>query len=155
MVERLDDRKGEQDAVEPMDMEMIPDGQVPAAAEFPGEVLGEGERGDVVVVATALDSVPAGVDGEGRYLAVSARTPYNRYPLPFTSLSATLTREDETVFDGDLTDTLHPDLGYHYGAVVDDVRTDDALTVTVDAPPQIARHEGYETAFFETGDVSM
>jgi hypothetical protein len=155
MYERLDDRKGDRDAVDPMEMEMMPGGQVPTTADLPGEVLGEGRSGDGVFVATALDSVPAGVDGEGTYLALSARTPYNRYPLPFMSLSATLSREGTAVFEGDLTDALHPDLGYHYGAVVDGVQSGDELSVSVDAVPQIARHEGYETAFLAMDDVTL
>jgi hypothetical protein len=151
----LDDRKGERDAVEPMEMGMRPSGQVPEPSALPGQLLGEGTSGDATVVATALDSVPAGVDGDGTYLAVSARTPYNRYPLPFMSLSATLSRDGEPVFEGDLTDTLHPDIGYHYGAVVDGVQSGDTLDIAVDAPPQIARHEGYETAFLALDAVSM
>jgi hypothetical protein len=138
-----------------MSMEMMPSGQVPASADLAGEVLGEGTIGDAVVVATALDSVPAGVDGAGTYLALSARTPYNRYPLPFMSLSATLSREGTAVFEGDLADALHPDLGYHYGAVVEGVQSGDELTVSVDAVPQIARHEGYETAFLAMDDVTL
>jgi len=153
--ERLDDRKGERDALEAMDMEMLPDGRAPPVADLPGDVLGEAESGDAAFVATALDAVPDGVDGEGRYLALSVRTPYNRYPLPFMSLSATLSRDDETVFEGDLTDTLHPDAGYHYGATVSSLQSGDVLDVTVSAPPQIARHEGYETAFFGMDGVSM
>lgn len=44
-----------------------------------------------------------------------------------------------------LTPATDPGLGYHYGAVVPDVGS--ALTLTVTAPPQVTRHEGYETAF--------
>jgi hypothetical protein len=153
--ERLDDRKGERDAVDPMSMEMRPSGQAPEKSAMPGRVLAEGTSGDATVLVTALDSVPAGVDGNGTYLAVSARTPYNYYPLPFMSLSATLSRDGETVFEGDLTDTIHPDIAYHYGAVVDDVQSGDTLDLTVDAPPQISRHEGYETAFLSMDAMSM
>jgi hypothetical protein len=153
--ERLDDRKGERDAVDPMSMEMRPSGQAPSKDALPGRLLAEGQSGDAAVLVTALESVPAGVDGSGTYLAVSARTPYNRYPLPFMSLSATLSRDGDTVFRGDLTDTLHPDLAYHYGAVVDGVQSGDTLELTVDAPPQIARHEGYETAFLSMDPLEL
>jgi hypothetical protein len=151
----LDDRKGERDAVSPMEMGMRPSGQVPEPSALPGQLLGDGTSGDAAIVATALDSVPAGVDGDGTYLAVSARTPHNRYPLPFMSLSATLSRDGEAIFEGDLTDTLHPDIGYHYGAVVDGVQAGDTLDIAIDAPPQIARHEGYETAFLSMDAVSL
>ncbi len=29
------------------------------------------------------------------------------------------------------------------------------MTVSVDTPPQVSRHEGYETAFFDFSDVSV
>jgi hypothetical protein len=152
--ERLADRQGERDAVDPMGMEMVPSGQVPSAGDLPGETLGTAESGDARLAVTTLP-VPAGVDGEGTYLAVSARTPYNRYPLPFMSLSAILSRGGEAVFDGELTATLHPDLGYHYGAVVDGVESGDGIDFSVAAPPQISRHEGYETAFLSLPDASL
>ncbi|MFB6297607.1 MAG: hypothetical protein ABEH56_03715, partial [Salinirussus sp.] len=57
-----------------------------------------------------------------------------------------LDRGGETVFDGRLTRTLDPDLGYHYGAVVGS-EPGDELTLSVLTQPQTARHEGYETAF--------
>ncbi len=155
MFERLDDRQGERDAVDPMEMGMRPTGRVPKPSALPGQLLGEGTSGDADIVAIALDSVPAGVDGDGTYLAVSARTPYNGYPLPFISLSTTVSRDGKAVFEGDLTDTLHPDVGYHYGAVVDGVQSGDTVDIAVSAPPQIARHEGYETAFLSMDAVSM
>jgi hypothetical protein len=147
--ERLDDRQGQRDAEAPMGMlgEMLP-GTVRAQ-------IHSDATADARFVVTTLSEPPAGVDGDGTYLAVSARTPYNRYPLPFMSLSGTLSRDGETVFEGDLVDTLHPDVGYHYGAVVDSVEDGDTLAIAIDAPPQIARHEGYETAFVQTGTVSL
>jgi hypothetical protein len=71
------------------------------------------------------------------------------------SLSGRLQRNGETVFDDILQTTIDPDLNYHYGAVVSDVQSGDELTVTVDAPPQTARHEGYEMAFFEMSDMEL
>jgi len=153
--ETFPDRQGERDAVAPMEMEMQPTGQLAPAGDLPGRALGEGTSGDATVVAQALDAVPAGVEGEGTYLAVSARTPHNRYPVPLMALSATLSRGSRTVFDGELTGAIHHELGYHYGAVVDGVEAGDELTVGVDAPPQVARHEGYETAFLEMDPVSV
>ena len=155
MYKRLEDHKGKRDAIDPMSMEMRPSGQAPATDDLPGQLLAEGESGDAVLAVVALDSAPAGVDGEGTYLAVCPRTPYNRYPLPFMSLSATLSRAGDTVFRGDLTDTIHPELSYHYGAVVDGVESGDTLELTVDAPPQISRHEGYETAFISMDPVEL
>jgi len=105
---------------------------------------------------TSLDDATAFDGGEDQqYLAVSPRTPYNRFPLPLMSLSATLSRDGEAVFDDYLYEWLDPDLGVHYGAVVDGVETGDELTISVDTPPQVSRHEGYETAFLNMPDATL
>ncbi|MEF8888264.1 MAG: hypothetical protein V5A30_10685, partial [Haloarculaceae archaeon] len=141
------DRGGERGAVDPRGMEMMPDAFALAVEDLPGQVLGSGRSNGAVLVATAIDGPPVGVDGEGTYLAVSARTRYNRMVIPAMGLAGTLTRGDETVFDGRLVRTLDPDLGYHYGAVIGSVEPGDELTLSVTTQPQTARHEGYETAF--------
>lgn len=155
MFKRLEEKKGQKGAVEPMQMEMMPLAQVPPKEKLPGKVVGDATSGDGVFVVTTLEQPPEGIDKSGRYLAVSARTPYNRYPLPFMSVSGTLTRNGESVFDGALTPTLDPDLNYHYGATVDDIKAGDTLELSIGAPPQVARHEGYETAFFEMSPMEL
>jgi uncharacterized protein involved in high-affinity Fe2+ transport len=147
MYRRLPGQQGDPGAVDPMEMEMLPLSRTPTGEELPGELLGEATSGDAVVLAVELPDPPAGVQGAGPYLAVSPRTPYNRYPLVGMGLSGRLERGSETVFEGTLAPTFDPELGYHYGATVPGVEAGDSVTVTVDAPPQIARHEGYETAF--------
>ncbi|WP_459193681.1 iron transporter [Halosimplex sp. J119] len=162
--ERLPDRQGEQGALDPMEMEMIPLSRAPATEDLPGTVLGETTSADAVFVATRLESPPAGfvesgdegggsADGES-YLAVSMRTPYNRYPIPATSVSATVDRGGETVFDDALAQTFDSDLGSHYGAVAD-VQSGDELTLSVGALPQFSRHEGYETAFVDFDEATI
>jgi hypothetical protein len=141
------DRGGEPGAVDPNSMGMMPDSFAPAVEELPGTVLGSGRSNGAVLVATALDSPPAGVEGEGGYLAVSARSRYNRMVVPAMGLAGAVRRDGEPVLDGRLVRTLDPDLGYHYGAVVDGVESGDELTLTPTTQPQTARHEGYETAF--------
>jgi hypothetical protein len=143
MFRNLEDTQGQKGAVNPMEMEMMPLAQLPPKDRLPGRVIGEGTSGDGKFIASVLDQPPAGIDQSGSYLAVSARTPYNRYPLPFMSLSGTLTRNGSSVFDGPLQPTLDPDLNYHYGAVVDGLQSGDALELILGAPPQVARHEGY------------
>ncbi len=150
----LDDRRGERDAVAPMEMDM-PVSRLPAEGDLAGEVVGQAKSGDGVFLTTILDEPPAGVDGDGQYLAVSARTPYNRYPLARMALSGTVRRDGETVFDGPLVATLDPNLDYHYGAAVDGLQSGDELTLSVTAPPQTFRHEGYETAFLSFEDVEL
>jgi len=140
---------GDRGAVDPMEMEAIPDATAPPVEDLPGEVLGEVNSNDAVLAATVLPESPEGVDGDGPYLAVSARTPYNRMLLPAMGLEAALTRDGETAFSGELVRTLDPDLSYHYGAALADtsVESGDELTLTPTVWPQIARHEGFETAF--------
>ena len=152
--ELLPDRQGERGAVESMDMEMLPVARAPDPEAIPGDAIGAPSTGDATLAVTRLSTPPEGIDGEGAYLAVSPRTPYNSYPLPFISLSATLTRDGSEAFAGALEPTFDPDLGYHYGAVADP-QAGDELTLSVDLPPQIARHEGYETAFLSFEDVSL
>ncbi|MFB6157081.1 MAG: hypothetical protein ABEJ34_04490 [Haloferacaceae archaeon] len=139
---------GQRGAVDPMSMSGVPAATAPPVQDLPGTVLGEVNSNDAVLVATLLDDPPAGVDGAGPYLAVSARTPYNRMLLPAMGLEATLSG-DGTAFSGELVRTLDPDLAYHYGATLDGatVASGDELTLTPTVWPQTARHEGYETAF--------
>ena len=143
------DNAGEPGALDPVEMDVLPLSFAPSTDDLPGTVLGSAEAGDVAFVAT----VRSGDDGD--YLAVSPRTKYNGYVLPAMSLSATLSRDGSSVFDDILTAAVGPDLGYHYGATVDAVESGDELTVTTDAPPQVSRHEGYETAFTDVPDVSV
>ncbi|GAA0654559.1 DUF7350 domain-containing protein [Salarchaeum japonicum] len=148
----LDDA-GERGAVEPMQMD-VPVNQLAPPAELPGSLVGTGTSGDAdVAVVVADDAARFGGRESERYLAVSPRTPYNRFPLPLASVSATATTGGETVHDGPLTATLDPELGYHYGAPVADAP--DEVAVSFDAPPQVARHEGYETAFLDMPTVSV
>jgi hypothetical protein len=134
-------------AVDPMSMGSLPTAIAPAESDLPGTVLGSGTSNDARLVVTALDDPPSGVDGSGTYLAVSARSRYNRMVIPAMGLSATLDRDGETVAEAALERTLDPELGYHYGTVVEAVEEGDDLTLSVTVQPQTARHEGYETAF--------
>jgi hypothetical protein len=155
--EETPDRAGQRMAREPMEMGMLPQSVLPPAEELPGDVRGTAMTGDAELVVTALDAPPAGVeaDGDSQYLAVSARTPYNRMVLPAMAMEATLTRGGDPVHDGVLTRTLDSDLNYHYGTVVDSVAAGDELELRVTTPPQVARHEGYETAFIEMQPTSL
>ncbi|WP_336359720.1 twin-arginine translocation signal domain-containing protein [Haladaptatus sp. ZSTT2] len=146
----LEDEAGNRGALEPMQMEMLPTATAPAKDALPGEFIGEATSGDALFYATLLSGgdVPAGIDAE-RYLVLSARTPYNHMVLPAMGLSGSLANSGETVTDLQFTRTLDPDLNYHYGTAIDADVSWDELGVTVDIVPQIARHEGYETAFID------
>jgi hypothetical protein len=155
--ERTMDRAGEPSARPPMEMGTMPLSVLPEPADLPGETRGETSTGDARLVVQSVGSVPSGIEtgGDAQYLYVSARTPYNRMVVPAMGLEGTLTRDGETVFDGELVRTLHPEAKYHYGAAVPSVESGDTLSLSVTVPPQIARHEGYETAFLEMADTEV
>lgn len=158
------DRRGEAGALEPMDHaagddhdgahgnadhahgEIVgpPVSRVPRVDDLPGTVLETARLDDAVLVATILEP------SSDPYLAVSLRTPYNRYPLPAASIAA-------GAADGDPLDPLEPaigpDLGHHYGRAI--AEPPEEVGVALEAPPQIARHFGYETAFLEGREVVL
>ena len=149
-------KQGSLGAVPPMGMEMVPSTTVPEPDALPGTLVGTGTSGDADLAVTRLSDASAfGGSADQPYLAVSPRTPYNRFTLPLMSLSATLTRDGETVFDDILSETVSPELDIHYGAALPSIETGDELTVTIDAPPQVSRHEGYETAFLGMDPVEL
>ncbi len=147
MFERLDERAADPGAVDPMGMEMMPDSTAPSESDLPGTVVGSATSNDARLVVTVLDTPPAGVDGDGQYVAVSARSRYNRMIVPAMGLRGQLSSDGETVYEGSFARTIDPDLHYHYGAVVDNFESGDELALQVRTQPQTARHEGYETAF--------
>jgi len=148
------EQAGTRTAQTPMEMN-APLGVAPAPGDLPGRVLGDpanGEptSGDVVFAATVVDADRF----DGRYLAVSPRTPYNGFVVPRMGIAATVDRGGETVHEDALSRTLDSELGYHYGAPVD-VQAGDEVTLSVTTPAQVARHEGYETAFLDFEDVTL
>ncbi|WP_435365468.1 DUF7350 domain-containing protein [Haloarchaeobius sp. DYHT-AS-18] len=151
MYKNTEDRAGALEAVPPMEMQM-PLGVAPAQADLPGRALDAPKSGDAVLATQAID---ADRFGDGTYLAVSARSPYNRMVLPSMGLAATVTRDGETVFDGDLTPTFDPELHHHYGASVGTIESGDEVTLRPTIPPQAARHEGYETAFIDMSETTF
>lgn len=140
------DNAGERRAVEPM-MERGMDrdmggmgGMQLFFADDPGE---DGVVGDL-----RYDVSLHELDGE-TYLAVVAWTPYNEFVVPYTTLSTEVNGQSIT-----LDESIDPEIGHHYGAFVD-AEEGDEVTVSMDTPPQVARHEGYETAFMETGSFDV
>jgi hypothetical protein len=161
MFELLPEKKGKTGALDPMQMKQVPIQQLSRPDELPGRHLGTVTSGDGVFPVMTVDQPPKGIKtkADGSYLAVSARTPYNRYSLPSMSLSVMLKRNGSTVFDEPtpLVATLDPALGYHYGATLpqNSLKSGDTLRLTVGVPPQVARHEGYETAFIDMSPMEL
>ncbi|ELZ24076.1 DUF7350 domain-containing protein [Natrinema limicola] len=159
------ERWGERGALEPMThggdgdrgrQSEIPYSALPPAEDYPGTLLHESDirsqgglprSGDAAFVVTLLESDSSLADGDDRYLFVSPRTPYNRVPLSNMSLQATVDRDGSTVVD--LVGTLDGEVGFHYGHSLTDIQPGDSVTITVESPPQLARHQGYEMAFVE------
>jgi hypothetical protein len=141
------EQAGEPGALAPRETS-YPKAIAPSESELPGTAHGTAAIDGAYFVVASLESAARVGEADSQYLAVSARTRYNKYELSAMGLEATLVRDGETVFDDSLARTLSPDLGYHYGAPVPSVESGDKLTLSVGTPPQVARHEGYETAFW-------
>ena len=140
----LEEKAGERGAVDPMRMEGAPVGRAPKS--LPGESLGAGTAGDVAFRGTVATADRFGNDP---YLAVSPRTPYNRFVVSGMSVAATVNGAKRSLKAG-----LDPELGFHYGAPVK-ARPEGDVRVAVEVPPQVARHEGYETAFLDSAATTL
>lgn len=154
-IRRLSEQAGTRGTVSLMKTNTIPRPIAPESAALPGRVLDESRSGD----ATFLTGL---VEGEHRFqvtngpvLYVSPRTPYNRIILPRMGLSATITRDGETRFEGALNAALDPELGPFYGVGLPEIRRGDTVQIAIQTPPQLARHDGYETAFLEMEPIEF
>jgi hypothetical protein len=148
---------GTRGALSPLDVEAVPAVRAPARDAIPGRHLGQRTTGDAVLDAVHL----TGAEASGRsaaddeeYFAVLSRTPHSGLLLPAMGLEVRIERDGESRFEGTLSRTIDPELGYHYGAPVPPLSASDSITVRVLTPPQVARHEGYETAFVDMPPVS-
>lgn len=119
----------------------------PPAEAFP-EVIADEVRGDYRLLVARVERESAD------YLLVSPRTRYNGFPLPFSSFSVRIERASGAE-SFPLSEATHPEFGHHYGASIDPTPSGTMLTVGLDTPPQIARHEGYETALFDLPALSL
>lgn len=171
-VEYLDREEwGEPDALEPMrhggDMNggennggHVRFSELPPAEEYPGIGLeprdGEDEAtsGDAVFVARLLESGSRFVEGDEQYLLVSPRTPYNQIPLADMAMTATVSG-GETDSAVALEQTIDGEYDIHYGGAITGVEAGDAVTIEIDSFPQVARHQGYDTAFFDMPPVEL
>lgn len=142
------ERRGEPGALEPMGGGDTRS-SVASIESLPG-ASDEKRLDDLVIGVAAIDDR---LPGDELYLAVFPRTPYNRFFLARTALSAVIDRGGHRTTRR-LPAAIDPDLGHHYGVPIGSLASDDRVTVSVNSPPQLARHEGYETAFLETGSVT-
>ncbi|WP_435358611.1 DUF7350 domain-containing protein [Haloarchaeobius sp. DFWS5] len=139
---------GDKGAIKPMESMMMPVGIAAEAKALPGTTVGTKRVDDADLVTKYVNGGRFAASGKS-YLYVSARTPYNDLVLPMMGLDATVTRGGETVFEGQLSRAIDHEAGYHYGVETDALQSGDEVTLSVVTPPQVARHEGYETAFLQ------
>lgn len=147
----------------------VPYSALPAIDAYPGTILvdpADGTvpmetddlptSGDARILATVLDADHR-LSEEGPYLLVSPRTPYNRVPLADASLSVTIERDGAVVTETSLEQTLDGEYDLHYGTSVPSrsIEPGDTVTIAFESPPQVARHQGYETAFLEMEPIEL
>jgi hypothetical protein len=149
-------KRGVPGAIEPMDAA----DSVPEAESLPGTLQGvpvaDGQKlprsHDADVAITVLEEFLG--NGEP-YLLVSPRTPYNRFPLVGMGPDATIRRDGSEVASPPLQATLDDEAGFHYGASIPALQPGDDVRIGIDAPPGVARHQGYETAFLEMEPIEV
>lgn len=147
-------RWGEPGAIEPMQMGNRPSPSLPAASEYPGRQLltpdGEVPTSDDTAFVVSYLPESRLTPGDEGYLLVSPRTPHNRIPVPEMALSVAA-GDSEGV---ELTQTLDGELGLHYGTPLT-LEAGERVDIAVESPPQVARHQGYETAMLAMDSVSV
>lgn len=154
-IRRLGEQAGQRGTVELMDMKAVPSSRAPRKGELPGRLLGTTSTGDAVLSATLVEGDSRfSVDGH-RTVVVSPRTPYNRIMLPRMALAGTIRREQETVLERSFRATIDSEIGCYYRAPVENLRSGDTIVIEPMTPPQVARHDGYETAFLEMPPVEF
>ncbi|EJN56993.1 DUF7350 domain-containing protein [Halogranum rubrum] len=132
-----------------MNMKEVPEPTAPPKDKLPGRLVATESSGDATFLIAVTEGNSRFTPGSGAGLIVSPRTPYNRVLLPRMALSATVMRDGNIVSQGNLQTTLDPQLSLYYAANIEDLNPGDTVTIEIDSPPQLARHDGYETAFLD------
>lgn len=154
-IRRLGERAGTRGSVGLMEMGDVPAPVAPPKEQLPGRQFGEASTDDAMFCASLVDEKRRFPGTDRPYLVVSPRTPYNRVLLPGMGLSLLVERDGETVRETGLDGTLDPELGYYYGTTARGIESGDRVTIRVQTPPQVSRHDGYETAFMDMSAVQF
>ncbi|MFP8952180.1 hypothetical protein ACLI4Z_04280 [Natrialbaceae archaeon A-arb3/5] len=146
----------------------VPYSALPRVDEYPGtrlvdpdtegdveETIDLPRSGDAAILASVFEPGSRLADGDEQYLLVSPRTPYNRVPLADMSLRAVVERDGEVVLEQSLEQTIDSEYDLHYGLSTPDIEPGDSVTIEIESPPQVARHQGYETAFLDMPPVEL
>jgi len=62
---------------------------------------------------------------------------------------------DGAVLSEQLAAGLDPEIGFHYGVSAPGIDGSEDVTVDISTPTQVVRHEGYETVFFDTQQITL
>lgn len=135
------------------DHHQMPYPDAPHADMLPGELLGTPESDGAIMTTTLVE--PGSRFAEGSYLLVSPRTKYNSGVLPQMQLSAAVQRDGNEVATAYLRATLDHEAEFHYGAELTDVEPGDDIELTVETPPLVSRHMGYDTALMDMPPVTV
>lgn len=127
----------------------MPFANVPPAEELPGTFQEVATSGNADIAVAVVDE-PGRFTDETPTLLVSPRSPYNRIPLPEMAMAV-----DVGGNSVDLVEALDHHAGHHYHAALPDLEPGSELTITVETPPQTARHQGYETAFVDMPSIEV
>jgi hypothetical protein len=152
---RLGEKAGTRGTVDLMEMQMMPEPLAPPKDDLPGRLIGDGSSGDATFFVTVVEKGARFGEDDRPYMIVSPRTPYNRVVLPRMALSATVERGQKTVFQGPLRASLDLEISCYYGTSIPGIESGDSVTITVQTPPQLARHDGYETAFLDMSPIEF
>ena len=152
---RLGEKAGTRGTAELMNMKMVPAPVAPQKSDLPGRLIGEGSSGDATFFVTVVEENTRFSDDSRPYMIVSPRTPYNRVVLPRMSLLATVERGQDIIFQGPLQASIDPELKSYYGSSIPGLEPGDVVTIEMQTPPQLARHDGYETAFVDMPPVEF
>lgn len=131
----------------------VPYSSVPPVEALPGLVQDTPESGDAVLATTVFEPGTRFAD-DSWYVAVSPRTPYNRSVLPMMQLDGVIITDAEET-ESPLRATLDDEIGFHFGASFDELDAATEFRLEIIAPPQVARHQGYERAFLEMPPVTI
>ena len=71
------------------------------------------------------------------------------------ALSATVECGQNTVFQGPLQASLDPELSCYYRIPIPELKSGDSVTIRIQMPPQLARHDGYKTAFINMPPIEF
>lgn len=154
-IRRVNEKAGTRGTVDLVEMDTTPIQPAPKKSELPGQVLHEGHSGDATMLFGLVEGENRFRDEAGQFLYVSARTPYNRIPLPQMGLKATISRSGEAILEEELHAALDPMLGPFYGVRLEEIQRGDSVNIGVETPPQLARHDGYETAFIDMDSIEF